>query len=866
MRSLLILLIATSAVVVLPSTSADADAARRSPGKLPIASLGAPPSGAPGAAIAIRVRASARKGRRLAGFKLSFGDGSRSRRGRSLPTKPVIHRYRRAGTYRLSLVVVDNRGARRVAKRRVRIVPPPAGMPGRPAAPQPFGPTISSPPTPTDSTPARTDPTPAAPTPDRSPLSLAAPAIPLVVGSQAGIEQPPPLQGIAVVDAVVGLPDGVSWSRRDDALVLSAASDAAPSGKLHAVTVTGKGCTVAGGCEHPLTLTVPLSVRALEAPPGDLDDFTAAGPDRVAAAEAQPVGGKLLQDELVVTVGTPDSPGTRDQADAAAQAVSGIVSGGIEALGMYEIRWTSPQDLAVRRTQLLAQFNVTNVSMSAVDIFDTATVEPSDWSDDGPPVKWPFRVTRTTSAWEATQGTSTVVGIVDGGQAFGHEDLNIKKRIGSNGIDDHATHVAGTACAKQNGIGLVGFAWGCPIITSGWSDNSIKGVVKAMTDVANAGAQVINMSLGWGFDEGCAPSQAAQDELVEHVRQWRNDFRTLMRGDVGRGVVWTLSAGNNCAAGVASPFGLNADLGNVITVAATNSDGKLANFSAFGQGVEVAAPGGVGVSADAGGPAGIWSTTVSSCWVVFRCSTYGVKVGTSMAAPAVAGIAALVRAKHPEFGASRAAGCIVGSAGTGGVGTVTTRSPNLPWPGAIAPYSGTIPVVNAEAAVECASLTYSEGPGTGAPPSVLGGHPMTAFSPDDRPLYQLVSDVPDPAGTISFASPLSHHRVQDGWATWSHGYLGDVYFTGDGGEKEVEITVPTGTKAFSFYVEPNTFARFTAEAIADDGTSSEAVEIEGYAGARYFGFAGVAGRTVSSITVKASDPMGFAIGEFMISR
>lgn len=849
--------------IALLSATGTAPARTTPPSKKPTVSVAGPSRATVGTAVSIKLKCNAPKGRKLARFTLSFGDRSKAQRGRKPPTKRIRHTYRQAGTFTVKLTVVDTRGARRSATHRIRVSTSdptghgtPTPNPGGTPTPNPgFG---AAPPPP--------EPSPSEPVPDRTPLTLTADAVELVVGARKGVVLPAPLQEVATIDEPAGLPAGVTVSTDGSAVTLAAASDAAPISVEHPITITGKGCTATGGCDHPLTLTVPVTVRGLEAPPGDLAEFTAAGPDRVAAAAPIPQGGKLLQDELLITLGTPDAPGTRAQAESAASAVDGIISGGVEPLGMYEVRWFTAQDLVARRAQLLAQFNVTNVSTSAVGIFSTEAVHPSDWDDDGPAATWPFRVTRATTAWEQTTGGTTAIGIVDEGQAYGHEDLNISKRVGSNGIGNHATHVAGTACAMQNGIGLVGFGWGCPIITSGWNDNSIKGLLQAMTEVANAGAKVINMSLGAGFDAGCAPSQAAQDDLLDEVRQWRSDFRTLMRGSVGRNVIWTLAAGNNCAAGVASPFGLNSDLGNVITVAAINSDKKLSNFSSFGEGVEVAAPGGAGVGDDAGGSPGIWSTTVNTCWVFFKCSSYGVMMGTSMAAPAVAGIAALVREKHPAFGASRAAGCIIGSAGTDGVGSVTERSPDVPWPGANAPFSGTIPIVNAQAAVECESLQFSAGPGTGPPPSTLGGHAMTPFNPDGRPTFQWVDGVPDPAGTIGFVPTMDHRTVPNGWATWSHGYTGDVYFTATGGEQEVEITMPPSTKAFSFYAEPNTFARFTAEAIANDGTSSEPVEIEGNSGATYFGFYGIAGRTVSSITVKASDPQGFAIGEFMISR
>ena len=86
----------------------------------------------------------------------------------------------------------------------------------------------------------------------------------------------------------------------------------------------------------------------------------------------------------------------------------------------------------------------------------------------------------------------------------------------------------------------------------------------------------------------------------------------------------------------------------------------------------------------------------------------GLEVGTSMAAPAVAGIAALVLSAHPSFDASRVAGCITGNAGAGELSLtwVVSRSPLTLAANRIPEVdcAGQLPIVDAQAAVECSPL------------------------------------------------------------------------------------------------------------------------------------------------------------------
>lgn len=173
------------------------------------------------------------------------------------------------------------------------------------------------------------------------------------------------------------------------------------------------------------------------------------------------------------------------------------------------------------------------------------------------------------------------------------------------------------------------------------------------------------------------------------------------------------------------------------------------------------------------------------------------------------------------------------------------------------------------------AIVFDGSPGTGAPPATLGPYTMTPFGTDTQPSCgaegSSVTGVNDPAGSISFGEALDHDTVVTGntgcWQTWSNGYSGDVYSTFDssGNKTQVTIGLPSGTQAFYFYAEPNQFADFVITATEQGGTTSGPVTVNGQAGATYFGFYGINGATLSSITVSETDPTGFAVGEFGIS-
>jgi len=170
-------------------------------------------------------------------------------------------------------------------------------------------------------------------------------------------------------------------------------------------------------------------------------------------------------------------------------------------------------------------------------------------------------------------------------------------------------------------------------------------------------------------------------------------------------------------------------------------------------------------------------------------------------------------------------------------------------------------LVGAGSALASGGIVFDGSVGTGPPPATLGGHTVQQFAPDLQPFGD-VGGVAGPSGDITFSPVLDHVAVGDGWATWSNGYAGDVYWT-EGG-LSATVALPSGTTAFYLYAEPDPFAVFDITATAADGTtSSGTVSVEGDSGASFFGFYTTGGEKIASVTV--SSATDFAIGEFGIN-
>lgn len=246
---------------------------------------------------------------------------------------------------------------------------------------------------------------------------------------------------------------------------------------------------------------------------------------------------------------------------------------------------------------------------------------------------WSLQRILLDQLWEQATGEDVKVAVIDTGVDKRNPQLTRavvggKSYVGGSGTQDiegHGTRVAGIIAARPlKGTGFVGIAPDAEVLSyrytggEGEKGQGNSGTMsKAIKDAVAAGARIINIS-----------SDTANKQDSE-------DLRLAVADAVSKGALIVAAAGNDGGEGKSAKT-YPASYDGVLAVAASDRNDERAFFSQEGDFVDVAAPG-----------VGMVSTVPDSG----QCTADG----TSFAAPYVAGVAALLKQKHPEWKAAQIA-------------------------------------------------------------------------------------------------------------------------------------------------------------------------------------------------------------------
>jgi serine protease len=393
------------------------------------------------------------------------------------------------------------------------------------------------------------------------------------------------------------------------------------------------------------------------------------------ALDADGVAERLATEGMRVLAGAPDRPILLGFADAADRRATFSGLGVAHLSTDWEALGVDPTSESARRMDTIqlvkALRSRPGVRSADLNYLHQSLAVPTDALYR---YQWHYPQIHLPEAWDDADGTGTVVAVIDTGVRFDHPDLatqltangydfirSTSISVDGDGIDDdptdpgdrapggssfHGTHVSGTVAAQTRfdgtGQGVAGVAYGARVMplrvlgVGGGTTYDISQAVLYAGGLPNdsgttvAPVDVINMSLG-------GPGFSAE-------------FQDAIDAATANGVVIVAAAGNSSSSTPTYPAAYD----HVLSVVATDLHDERAPYSNFGPSVDLAAPGG-DMSADDNGDGlgdGVLSTAAEDAPATPDLG-YLFAQGTSMAAPHVAGVVALMKQVDPSLTPSR---------------------------------------------------------------------------------------------------------------------------------------------------------------------------------------------------------------------
>lgn len=453
------------------------------------------------------------------------------------------------------------------------------------------------------------------------------------------------------------------------------------------------------GRRRVLALTAGLALTASLALPAASASATTEAGRGTGAAAAPAADGPALT--YVVNSGTGRS--TADSVKRAIVRAGGTVVTSYDRIGVTVVTSKNPAfATTVRKARGVSSAGATRTApLPAQSTTDTdtpkvlsakevaaATAKKTAAQDPLEPLQWDLPAIKADKAHEKTLGSRAVtVAVIDTGVDDTHPDIapNFDRKASVNCVggkpntadgawrpsaaeSPHGTHVAGEIAAAKNGIGVTGVAPGVKVAgikvatTEGFFYT--EAVVCGFVWAAEHGVDVTNNSYytdPWYFNCTTDPDQKALVDAITRASRYAESKGTVNVAaagnesyDLASDSITDPSSPNDTTPGSrdidpSKCFDIPTQLPGVVTVASTGAKGLKSSFSNYGRGViDIAGPGGDSTSLQppqAPATSGLILGPLPG-------GSWGYMAGTSMASPHVAGVAALIKSRHPHASAA----------------------------------------------------------------------------------------------------------------------------------------------------------------------------------------------------------------------
>ena len=412
--------------------------------------------------------------------------------------------------------------------------------------------------------------------------------------------------------------------------------------------------------------------------------------------------GGYTDNEILLTVKEGVS---REDAEKLAESISAKIVGEIALTGDYQLRLDkalSESELAAVAEKLRSDPKTENASLNYTAEVAGTSEKYSDfyvgkeWQEDFDSTKdskvknWGFEMIHAKEAWSYMQKNSLSlwpvnVGLIDGGMDIDHEDLKFVEVFYDNGMNGvnvdaenkrHGTHVAGTMaadCSDTTGIcGVYPYGSGrlygvcsCGSIGAAAYNTSVMAEKISYAELIVRNVKVINVSLGYDFQDEEGWEKWYNDEnYYKKEKKWLFEGAELLADFfermLAKGYDFVIvNAAGNESTGLSPKFDCRFHLweaaitrdkhpdvyDRIIEVGAVNLHFQDTDYSNGGERIDIKAPGGDGYG-------GIFSTVPGSRYSNMASDDPGehlIMGGTSMAAPHVSGVAAMVWTVNKEL-------------------------------------------------------------------------------------------------------------------------------------------------------------------------------------------------------------------------